>query len=51
MSEKLKQQIMLAIENTIVLLTFAGLAVYFNKWWIVSLSAFFFTYTKNKEDK
>ena len=50
MSEKLKQNIALLISNTIRVLAFIGLAIYFDKWWIVLLSGLFLSYEKDEKD-
>lgn len=49
MSEELIQQIALLISNTIRVLAFIGLAMFFGKWWIALLSALFLTYTKEED--
>ena len=49
MSEKLIQNIAILISNTIRVLAFIGLAIFFGNWWIALFSALFLTYTK--EDK
>lgn len=50
MSEYLKLQIAILIENTICLTLWVVLAIIFNKWWIVFFSILFFdTIETNKE--
>lgn len=50
MSENLKLQIAILIENTICLTLWVVLAITFNKWWIVFFSILFFdTIKTNKE--
>ena len=50
MSENLKLQIAILIENTICLTLWVVLAITFNKWWIVFFSILFFdTIETNKE--
>lgn len=46
MSEKLIQQIALLISNTIRVLAFIGLSMFFGKWWIALLSGLFLTYAE-----
>ena len=49
MSEKLKLYIALLITNTICVLAFIGLAIYFDKWWIALFSALFLSSAKKSE--
>ena len=49
MSEKLKLYIGIMTANVIKLITFAWLAIHFNKWWIIFFTAIFWTSSKNEE--
>lgn len=49
MSDKLIQQIALLISNTVRVLAFIGLAMFFGKWWIALFSALFLTYAKEDQ--
>lgn len=54
MSEDLKLMIAVLIKNTIVILEFIGLAIYFNNFWLSLLSVLFMTTvekTGGKENK
>ena len=48
MSENLKLEIAVLINNIITLIVFSILAIIFQKWWIVLISVLFFSYTENK---
>nr|DAY80338.1 MAG TPA: hypothetical protein [Caudoviricetes sp.] len=50
MSENLKIEIAVLIENIITLIVFSILAIIFQKWWIVLISVLFFSYTENKKE-
>ena len=50
MSENLKLEIAVLIENIITLIVFSILAIIFQKWWIVLISVLFFSYTDNKKE-
>lgn len=56
MTEKEKQELLLkneitrAISNTIKLICFTLLAIYFKKWWIVFWVILFWSYTKKESD-
>ncbi len=45
----LKNYIAIAISNTIKLICFTLLAIYFKKWWIVFWVILFWSYTEKKE--
>jgi hypothetical protein len=46
MSELVKLSISVMFNNTLRLICFTVLAVVFGKWWIVLISALFFSYSK-----
>ena len=50
MSEKVKQRIAMMINNTARIILFGVLAILFNKWWIVLVSALFLMYEKDEAD-
>lgn len=50
MSENLKLEIAVLINNIITLIVFSILAIIFQKWWIVLISVLFFSYTENKKE-
>lgn len=50
MSEKVKQRIAMMTNNTARIILFGVLAILFNKWWIVLVSALFLTYEKDETD-
>lgn len=50
MSEKLKQQLIIAIKNSITLICFTTLSVWFDKWWIIFFSLLFLSYIERKEE-
>ena len=39
----------LAIENSIIMICFAALAIAFHKWWIVLFASLFFSYVKSRK--
>ena len=47
--EKYKQQRDIMISNTVRLLGFILLAIVFGRWWIVLLSALFWSYIKDED--
>lgn len=49
MSDELKQQIAMLINNIIVLITFAVLAMFFKKWWLVLFTIIFSSYPRKKQ--
>lgn len=51
MEEKLKQQKYMLISNTVRVLGFIVLAMFFGKWWIVLFSALFLTYIDDDKEK
>ena len=51
MSEHLKLQIAILIENTICLTLWVVLAITFNKWWIVFFSILFLTSVEKENNK
>ena len=51
MSEKLKQRIAMITNNTVRIIVFAVLAILFNHWWIVLLSALFLVYEKDELER
>jgi len=48
MSEQLKQNILIAIVNTVRISLFVVLAIVFGKWWISLFSILFLVFTKDK---
>ena len=46
MSEHLKMQITMVIDNAITIICFTVLSIALNKWWIILISAFFLSYVK-----
>ena len=51
MEDRLKQQKYMLISNTIRVLGFIVLAMFFGKWWIVLFSALFLTYIDDDKEK
>ena len=49
--EILEQRKYLMVNNTIRILIFGLLAIFFNKWWIVLFSALFLVYEKDESEK
>lgn len=51
MSERLEQRKAMMKNNTVRIIVFAVLAILFNHWWIVLLSALFLVYEKNELER
>lgn len=51
MSENLKLEIAVLIENVITIIVFSILAIFFQKWWIILVSIFFLSFIKDKKEQ
>lgn len=51
MSETVKQRIAMMVNNTVRIIVFAVLAILFNHWWIIFISALFIIYEKDEKEE